>query len=134
MVDTVIPILYESTETEFTSNGLGRLSDAISCIVEEERNGAYELTMEYPIHGVHYKDLQNMRVISAVPSDGKERQPFDIYDISRPISGFTVQRRVDVAARSAMQVKHRRQRTISSSLPSLTFLGRNGSARRARPI
>jgi len=83
----VIPILYESTETEFTSNGLGRLSDAISCIVEEERNGAYELTMEYPIHGVHYKDLQNMRVISAVPSDGKERQPFDIYDISRPISG-----------------------------------------------
>ena len=83
----MIPILYESTETEFTSNGLGRLSDAISCIVEEERNGAYELTMEYPIHGVHYKDLQNMRVISAVPSDGKERQPFDIYDISRPISG-----------------------------------------------
>lgn len=83
----MIPILYKSTETEFTSNGLGRLSDAISCTVEEERNGAYELTMEYPVYGVHYKDLQNTQIIVAVPSDGADRQPFDIYDISRPISG-----------------------------------------------
>lgn len=90
----MIPILYKSTETEFTSNGLGRLSDAISCTVEEERNGAYELTMEYPVYGVHYKDLQNARIIVAVPSDGADRQPFDIYDISRPISG-----RVTVKAR-----------------------------------
>lgn len=90
----MIPILYKSTETGFTSNGLGRLSDAISCTVEEERNGAYELTMEYPVYGVHYKDLQNTRIIVAVPSDGADRQPFDIYDISRPISG-----RVTVKAR-----------------------------------
>ena len=90
----MIPILYKSTETEFTSNGLGRLSDAVSCTVEEERNGAYELTMEYPVYGVHYKDLQNARIIVAVPSDGADRQPFDIYDISRPISG-----RVTVKAR-----------------------------------
>ena len=90
----MIPILYKSTEAEFTSNGLGRLSDAISCTVEEERNGAYELTMEYPVYGVHYKDLQNARIIVAVPSDGADRQPFDIYDISRPISG-----RVTVKAR-----------------------------------
>ena len=41
----MIPILYESTETTFTSNGIGRLSDAVSCTVTEERNGPYELTM-----------------------------------------------------------------------------------------
>lgn len=86
----MIPILYESDETEFISNGLGRLSDAISCIAEEERNGAYELTMEYPVYGIHYAELQNTRIISAVPSDGKGKQPFDIYDISRPISGKVV--------------------------------------------
>ena len=86
----MIPILYESAETEFVSNGLGRLSDAISCIVEEERNGAYELTMEYPVYGIHYAELQNTRIISAVPSDGAGKQPFDIYDISRPISGRVV--------------------------------------------
>jgi phage-related protein len=41
----MIPILYDKDETEFKTNGLGRLSDAISCIVTEERNGIYELEM-----------------------------------------------------------------------------------------
>ena len=52
------PILYEATETEFVSNGIGRLSDAVSCTVLEERNGQYELEMEYPVTGIHYKDLE----------------------------------------------------------------------------
>ena len=54
----MIPILYESTETTFTSNGIGRLSDAVSCVVTEERNGPYELEMEYPVSGIHYDDIQ----------------------------------------------------------------------------
>ena len=41
-------LLYPSTETEFQNNGLGALSDAISCTVTEERNGMYELEMQYP--------------------------------------------------------------------------------------
>ena len=44
----MIPILFDSDEENFTSNGIGRLSDAISCVVLEERNGRYELEMEYP--------------------------------------------------------------------------------------
>ena len=40
------PILFESTETEFISNGIGRLADAITCTVLEERNGQYELEMQ----------------------------------------------------------------------------------------
>ncbi len=40
------PVLYEATETEFISNGMGRLSDAISCKVTEERNGQYELELQ----------------------------------------------------------------------------------------
>ena len=35
----MIPILFPQAETAFTSNGIGRLPDIISCIVTEERNG-----------------------------------------------------------------------------------------------
>ena len=45
------PILYSSTETAFTSLGIGVLADAISCYVDEERNGIYELTRVYPVSG-----------------------------------------------------------------------------------
>ena len=44
MVDTMIT-LHESTEMSFTTNGLGALSDAITCEVTEERNGELELTI-----------------------------------------------------------------------------------------
>ena len=82
------PILYESTETNFTSNGLGRLPDAIECVVTEERNGAYELRMMYPIDGLHFSDIQKNRFIYAVPADGKGKQPFRIYSISKPLDGI----------------------------------------------
>ena len=39
----MIPILFEPKTNNFNSNGLGRLMDATSCLVTEERNGAYEL-------------------------------------------------------------------------------------------
>lgn len=83
----MIPILYRENETEFADNGIGRLSDAISCTVEEELNGKYELTMEYPISGVHYGDLETGRIILAVPCDGGNPQPFIIYYISREMAG-----------------------------------------------
>lgn len=57
MVDTMIT-LHESTETSFTTNGLGTLSDAITCEVTEERNGEFELEIEYPVTGIRYKELQ----------------------------------------------------------------------------
>ena len=83
----MIPILYEKTETEFKTLGIGPLSDAISCEVTEERNGSYELRMAYPITGVHYSDITNEAIICAIPADGKDVQPFRIYKISRPING-----------------------------------------------
>ena len=41
--------IYDSKETIFTSNGLVVLSDCISCNVNEELNGLYELELEYPL-------------------------------------------------------------------------------------
>ena len=83
----MIPILFSENSTTFTSNGLGPLADAISCQVKEERNGIYELRMEYPITGVHYEDIKETRIILARPFDGGTPQPFIIYKISRPTNG-----------------------------------------------
>ena len=82
----MIPILYEGTEQSFTSNGLGRLSDAITCKVVEERNATYELEMTYPITGAHFDDIQEGRIILAVPFDGGLSQPFTIYQITKPLN------------------------------------------------
>lgn len=84
----MIPILYEGNETQFTTNGIGRLSDAISCIVTEKRNGAYELEMEYPVDGVHYEDIQMGRYIFAKPAKYSNKQAFEIYQIGKAINGI----------------------------------------------
>lgn len=83
----MIPILYNRLETEFRSNGLGRLAECISCRVEEERNGKYELTLEYPITGKHYAELTEGALICARHSDALDVQPFRIYKITRPLAG-----------------------------------------------
>ena len=81
------PILYESSEKQFTTNGIGTLADAISCTVIEERNGSYELEMEYPLGGINYDKIRNNRIILAMPSDGQKAQPFRVFKITRPIGG-----------------------------------------------
>lgn len=83
----MIPILYESNETEFTSNGLGRLRDCISCEVTEERNGIYECEFEYPITGLHYSDILLGRIIAVEHDETGDIQPFDIYAYSKPFNG-----------------------------------------------
>lgn len=82
------PVLFPSTATEFTTQGLGALSDAISCIVTEERNGLYELEMQYPQSGIHFSEIQNRCIIYAIPSPYREAQPFRVYRITRPINGI----------------------------------------------
>lgn len=71
----------------FASNGLGVLSEAISCIVTEERNGEFELSMEYPITGKLYDKINLRNIIVADSNPYSKPQPFRIYSISRPING-----------------------------------------------
>ena len=82
------PVLYSSTETAFTSNGLGVLNDCVSAVVREERNGAYELTMEYPADGIHFSDISARCIILAKPNQTDSPQPFRIYRITKPIGGI----------------------------------------------
>ena len=82
------PILFPSTATEFNTQGLGVLTDAISCTVTEERNGAFELTMQYPDTGVHFAEITDRCIIYAIPSPYRAPQPFRIYRITRPMHGI----------------------------------------------
>lgn len=80
-------LLYPGTETTFADNGLGALSDAIACTVTEARNGEFELTMEYPVTGVHYSEIARRCIITAKPTPYDDPQPFRIYRITRPLNG-----------------------------------------------
>ena len=82
------PVLFAPTATEFTTNGLGKLSDAASCTVKETRNGAFELTLKYPIEGIHYAEIQQHSIILAKPNPVDLAQPFRVYRISKPINGL----------------------------------------------
>lgn len=84
----MIPILFEKTETDFTSNGITRLHDCISCIVTEERNGIYEADFEFPINGAHYNEITLGRIIGVTHDESGDIQPFDIVSYSKPINGI----------------------------------------------
>lgn len=83
----MIPILYESNEVAFTSNGIGRLRDCISATVFEERNGLYELDFQYPTDGANFDKIQCGRIVAVRHDDSNDIQPFDIVSYSKPIDG-----------------------------------------------
>lgn len=88
----MIPILYtplhvSQGKSAALSNGRGRLPDAISCTVTEERNGPYELAMTYPVTGELFEDIQMGNYIAVIHDDAHDVQPFEIYDVSKPIDG-----------------------------------------------
>lgn len=82
------PVLFAPTATTFTTNGLGKLSDAASCTVKETRNGAFELTLKYPVEGIHYSEIRQRSIIYAKPNPVDDPQPFRVYRISKPINGL----------------------------------------------
>ena len=81
-------LLYAPSEESFLSNGIGALSDAVSCLVTEERNGQFELEMVYPITGVHYSDIQYRSILYVKPNPFDNPQPFRVYRITRPLNGL----------------------------------------------
>ena len=87
MVDNLIK-LFDSNETEFETNGIGVLPDAETCEITEERNGEFELEMDYPINGRHYNDIRLRKIIVTKSNPYSKPQPFRIYSISKPIDGI----------------------------------------------
>lgn len=83
----MIPILYEANTTDFTTFGIGTLTDTVSCEVTEERNGIFECLLKYPITGQHYRLISKERIIKAKPNDTGNPQAFRIYRITKPLNG-----------------------------------------------
>lgn len=83
------PILYSDTETAFDTNGLGILSDAISTKVAQELNGQYELTLKYPITGIHSEYITDRCIIVAKSDPVADPQPFRIYRMN-PVSNGVI--------------------------------------------
>ena len=89
----MIPILYETMVegTVPSTFGLGHLTDALRCEVSEERNGKYELVLEYTSEGIHAEDIQVNRFIMAKPNFTDDPQIFRIYKVGKVMNGkFTV--------------------------------------------
>ena len=66
---------------------VGFLADALSCVVTEERNGVFELSLTYPVTGGMFPELQIDRFVKAKPNDTADLQLFRIYEVSKPMNG-----------------------------------------------
>lgn len=74
----MIPILYDTNETEFRSNGLCRLRDTIEARVFEERNGLFECDFSYPVTGANYDLIKVGRIIGVSHNDAALSKPVSI--------------------------------------------------------
>ena len=110
----MIPIIYESTETSFVSNGLGRLRDCITCKVTEERNGVYECEFTYPVSGANFDLIQPGRIVGVTHDETGDLQPFEIVSYTKPIDGIVTFHAVHISYRLGGMV------TWSRSINSLT--------------
>ena len=90
----MIPKLYEAKESNFKHNGLGLLTDTISCIVTEEQNGMYELELTYKVGSFLCESLIEDNVIKAKANEEHELQLFRIYYVSEELDG-TIQVRAE---------------------------------------
>lgn len=84
----MIPVLYDKSERDFSHNGIGFLSDATRATVTEERNGSFELSMQYSISGAWFGLIQNGSIIKAKPNETSEPQLFRVYKVSKPLNGI----------------------------------------------
>lgn len=82
------PILYNYPRLNYNTNGYGVLHDCVTCFVEEERNGVYELTFTYPVDGLHYEDIALRAICKVKPNKIDDPQLFRIYSISKPLKGI----------------------------------------------
>ena len=66
---------------------VGFLADALSCVVTEERNGVFELSLTYPVTGQMFPEIEIDRFVKAKPNDTADLQLFHIYEVSKPMNG-----------------------------------------------
>lgn len=86
----MIPTLYDKTG----NNKIGDLNDCIECLVEEERNGIFELTMVYPANSSILESIVYDNIIVADANDYLKSQKFRVYNTRKLMAN-----RVEICAR-----------------------------------
>ncbi|MDT8717834.1 phage tail protein [Clostridium sp. 19966] len=82
-------VVYNSKETNFTTNGLEVLDNCIMAEVTEEKNGTYELQLEYPTYGDDkWLQLVEGNIIKA-PTPKNGDQLFRIYKKVKNMTSVT---------------------------------------------
>lgn len=84
----MIPVLYNSSETEFDGNIICYLGECKSCIATEEINDVYEVEFQYPVWGKYYSEILEGRFVGVTHDDKHDIQPFEIYKRSAPLDGI----------------------------------------------
>lgn len=107
-----IVTIFPPNADDFSSNGLGILQP-ISCTVEEERNGMYELTVVHPISSdLRWAQIQNGCIIKAdVPMRESPLYEAEAYESA---GATTVTRRLYVVDTNGSRL-HLRQKPSTSS-------------------
>lgn len=70
------------------TEGLGRLPEAVTATVTEERNGSFTLEFRLPMTAAHFSEIGLGGLILAKPNPYDDPQMFRIQKISRPIGGI----------------------------------------------
>lgn len=83
----MIPILFDTTETAFTSHGIGDLVDCSECTVNQTEEGEYELAFIYPVDSELFKELTINRYVLAKPNHYDNPQIFQIYGYEKQLNG-----------------------------------------------
>lgn len=83
----MIPRLYAAGTTTFDNEGLGALSDCISCEVSNSINGVPELDLTYPTTGVHANEIGERCVIVADENHNLKGQAFVVRTIDKSTPG-----------------------------------------------
>ena len=73
------PKLYQKDGTTL----IGTLTNCIECLVEEERNGIFEVTLQYPNNETISTSLVYDNIIICDSNDTLKDQKFSIYDTRR---------------------------------------------------
>lgn len=83
-------ILHDKKNNNWSSLGIGPLSDAINPLVTREKNGMYELSFKYPVDAPMFKELKVGRwvVADAGPTIQAQSQRLEIAEITKPIDGI----------------------------------------------
>lgn len=83
----IYPYMYASYADLKSGDGSYKLPDVISIAVTEERNGSFDLEMQYMYNGTNADQLVCEAFIMAIPQRGQAEEPFRIYEVTTPITG-----------------------------------------------